>query len=45
MTPAGLSLITTTYAEGPERNHALLIYAGMAAAGFTLGLVIGGVLT
>ncbi|MEV0997151.1 MFS transporter [Nonomuraea sp. NPDC050202] len=45
MTPAGLSLITTNFPEGPQRNRALLIYAGTAAGGFALGLVIGGLLT
>ncbi|MGH4032541.1 MFS transporter [Actinomycetota bacterium Odt1-20B] len=45
MTPAALSLITTSYAEGPERNRALLIFAGTSAGGFSLGLVIGGLLT
>lgn len=45
MTPAALSLITTSYEEGPARNKALLIFAGTAAAGFSLGLVIGGLLT
>jgi MFS family permease len=45
MTPAGLSLITTGFAEGPRRDRALLIYAGTAAGGFSLGLVAGGVLT
>ncbi|MEU6713852.1 MFS transporter [Nonomuraea sp. NPDC046802] len=45
MTPAGLSLITTTFPEGRQRNQALLIYAGTAAGGFALGLVIGGLLT
>ncbi|WP_433436062.1 MFS transporter [Nonomuraea sp. CA-141351] len=45
MTPAGLSLLTTTFPEGPQRNRALLIYAGTAAGGFALGLVIGGLLT
>jgi MFS family permease len=45
MTPAGLSLITTTFPEGRQRNKALLVYAGTAAAGFALGLVIGGLLT
>src|ERR1700754_4026738 len=44
MTPAGLSIITTNFAEGPKRNKALLVYAGTAAAGFSLGLVIGGLL-
>ncbi|MGA4840237.1 MFS transporter [Streptomyces sp. G45] len=45
MTPAAMSLITTSYAEGPERNKALLVFAGTSAGGFSLGLVIGGVLT
>lgn len=45
MTPAGLSIITTSFPEGPVRNRALLIYSGTAAAGFTLGLVVGGLLT
>ncbi len=45
MAPAGLSLITTNFAEGPARNRALLIYAGIAAGGFSLGMVAGGLLT
>ncbi|MFD7863602.1 MFS transporter [Streptomyces sp. NPDC059783] len=45
MTPAGLSIITTGFAEGPERNKALLVYSGTAAGGFTIGLVAGGLLT
>jgi MFS family permease len=45
MTPAGLSIITTTFAEGPKRDRALVIYGGIGAGGFTLGLVIGGLLT
>jgi predicted MFS family arabinose efflux permease len=45
MTPAALSIITTSYAEGPQRNQALLVFAGTAAGGFSLGLVIGGLLT
>ncbi|WP_051251456.1 MFS transporter [Paenibacillus harenae] len=45
MTPAGLSIITTSFPEGPQRNKALLVYAGTAAAGFSLGLVTGGLLT
>ena len=44
MTPVGLSIITTSFAEGPARNRALLVYAGAAAGGFSLGLVLGGVL-
>src|SRR6476620_3839931 len=43
--PAGLSIITTTFAEGPERNRALSIYTATGASGFSLGLVLGGLLT
>lgn len=45
MMPAGLSIITTSFPEGGPRNRALLIYAGVGAAGFSLGLVAGGLLT
>ncbi|MFJ8645035.1 MFS transporter [Streptomyces sp. NPDC093546] len=45
MTPAGLSIITTHFEEGPRRNKALLVYSGTAAGGFSLGLVAGGLLT
>ena len=45
LTPAGLSIITTTFAEGPARNRAVLVYAGAAAGGFSLGMVAGGLLT
>lgn len=45
MTPAGLSIITTSFAEGPERDRALLIYTGTGAGGFSVGLVAGGLLT
>ena len=43
--PAGLSIITTTFPEGPERNRALSIYTACGASGFSLGLVLGGMLT
>src|SRR5438309_4027326 len=43
--PAGLSIITTTFAEGPDRNRALSIYTTCGAAGFSLGLVLSGLLT
>ncbi|MFI6642199.1 MFS transporter [Streptomyces sp. NPDC050504] len=45
MTPAGLSIITTGFPEGPQRNKALLVYSGTAAGGFSIGLVVGGLLT
>ncbi|MGW5681689.1 MFS transporter [Nonomuraea sp. NPDC003754] len=44
MTPAGLSIITTSFEEGRQRNQALLVYSGTAAGGFSLGLVLGGLL-
>jgi MFS family permease len=43
--PAGLSIITTSFAEGPMRNRALSIYTATGATGFSLGLVLGGLLT
>ncbi len=43
--PAGLSIITTSFAEGPARNRALSVYTATGAIGFSLGLVIGGLLT
>ena len=43
--PAGLSIITTSFAEGPARNKALSIYTATGAIGFSLGLVFGGLLT
>jgi MFS family permease len=43
--PASLSIITTTFPEGPARNRALSIYTACGASGFSLGLVMGGLLT
>jgi MFS family permease len=43
--PAGLSIITTAFAEGPERNRALSLYSATGASGFSLGLVLGGLTT
>ena len=43
--PAGLSIITTQFAEGPARNKALSIYTATGASGFSLGLILGGALT
>ncbi|WP_205327332.1 MFS transporter [Glycomyces sp. YM15] len=45
MTPAGLSIITTGFDEGPKRDRALTVYGAIGAGGFTLGMVIGGLLT
>jgi EmrB/QacA subfamily drug resistance transporter len=42
--PASISLLTTTYREGPERNRALGLYGATASVGFVAGLVLGGIL-
>ncbi|MCC9312451.1 MFS transporter [Kitasatospora sp. RB6PN24] len=43
--PAAMSLITTTFKEGPERNRALGFFAMTGAGGYSFGLVLSGVLT
>ena len=43
--PAALSLITTTFPEGPPRTRALGVYAAMSIAGGAIGLISGGLLT
>ncbi|MEV0624073.1 MFS transporter [Nonomuraea sp. NPDC050404] len=43
--PAALSLITTTFPEGPLRARALGLNGALTAAGFTCGALLGGVLT
>jgi hypothetical protein len=45
MFPAAVSILTTTFAEGPDRSKALGIFTATAGAGFSLGLVVGGLLT
>jgi EmrB/QacA subfamily drug resistance transporter len=45
LAPATLSLVTTTFAEGPERNRALAIWGGAGGSGMILGSLLGGVLT
>ncbi|MER5968486.1 MFS transporter [Streptomyces sp. NPDC002055] len=43
--PAAVALIVTGFPEGGPRNRALGVFSAMGAAGFTLGVVVGGVLT
>lgn len=43
--PAALSIITTTFQEGPARNRALGIFAVFGASGYSAGLVFSGLLT
>jgi EmrB/QacA subfamily drug resistance transporter len=42
--PAALSIITTTFAEGPERNKAMSVWAAIAVGGAAVGLLLGGIL-
>jgi MFS family permease len=43
--PAALSLIATTFPEGPPRNRAMGVYAAMSIGGAAIGLILGGLLT
>ena len=45
LSPAALSILTTTFAEGRERNVALGIYGAAAGSGAAVGVLLGGVLT
>ncbi|MEU5439162.1 MFS transporter [Streptomyces griseofuscus] len=43
--PTGMSLLTTTFPEGPARDRALGISGTLLSLGFTVGMVAGGTLT
>ena len=43
--PASLSILTTTFEEGPARNRAVGIWGAMGGAGGAAGVLLGGVLT
>ncbi|MEU5216050.1 MFS transporter [Streptomyces sp. NPDC020807] len=43
--PTGMSLLTTTFPEGPLRDRALGISGTLLSLGFTVGMVLGGVMT
>ncbi|NUS44222.1 MAG: MFS transporter [Mycobacteriaceae bacterium] len=43
--PSVLALITTTFTEQKARLRALALFSGMSSAGFSIGLILGGVLT
>ena len=45
VSPAALSIITTTFSEGTERNRALGIWGAVAGAGGAAGVLLGGILT
>jgi EmrB/QacA subfamily drug resistance transporter len=44
VSPAALSIVTTTFAEGRERTKALGVWAAIAVGGGAVGLVLGGFL-
>jgi EmrB/QacA subfamily drug resistance transporter len=44
VSPAALSIITTTFAEGEQRTKALAVWGAIAAGGAAAGLLLGGVL-
>src|SRR5256885_5024174 len=43
--PATLSLVTTTFPEGPSRNRAISVWGAAGASGLAFGAFLGGVLT
>src|SRR5207247_3392207 len=43
--PAALSILTTTFAEGRERNLALGIWGAVSGSGGAAGVLLGGALT
>jgi EmrB/QacA subfamily drug resistance transporter len=45
ISPAALSIISTTFAEGKERARALGVWAAIAIGGSAVGLIFGGLLT
>src|SRR6478752_1716458 len=45
ISPAALAILTTTFAEGEERNRALAIWGAIAGTGGAVGVLLGGILT
>lgn len=45
LAPATLTILTTTFAEGPRRTRALAVWTALGLAGGTAGNLLGGVLT
>ena len=45
ISPAALSILTTTFAEGSERNKALGVWGAVAGSGGAAGVLLGGMLT
>jgi EmrB/QacA subfamily drug resistance transporter len=45
ISPAALSIVTTTFEEGAERNKALGIWGALGGSGAAAGVLFGGILT
>jgi len=45
VSPAALSIVTTLFAEGAERNKALGIWGAVGGSGAAVGVLMGGILT
>jgi EmrB/QacA subfamily drug resistance transporter len=45
VSPAALSIVTTTFSDGEERTRALAVWSAIAAGGSAVGLLLGGALT
>src|SRR6202011_631742 len=45
LSPAALSIITTTFREGADRNRALGIWGAVAGSGGAAGVLLGGTIT
>ena len=45
LSPAALSILTTVFREGAERNRALGVWGAVAGAGGAAGVLLGGILT
>jgi EmrB/QacA subfamily drug resistance transporter len=45
ISPAALSIVTTTFSDGAERNRALGVWGAVAGSGGAAGVLLGGILT
>jgi EmrB/QacA subfamily drug resistance transporter len=45
VSPAALSIVTTTFSDGDQRTKALGVWSAIAAGGAAVGLLVGGILT
>ena len=45
ISPAALSIVTTTFSEGRDRNKALGIWGALGGSGAAVGVLLGGILT